>query len=838
VGGVALSRFVGRARDLAMLHEYLSRIEGGRGQVVGILGEPGVGKSRLLHEFRESLERGRVGYIEGRCLSYGSTIPYLPIIDIVRGSFSVLETDAADVVAAKLDAGLRALAMDPAASAPYLLHLLGSKVGVEAVVGLDPDAVKARTMDVLRQMGIAGSRQRPFILAVEDAQWIDPTSEEALVSLAESLAGCPLMLITTYRPGYRPPWLGRSYASQMGLDPLTPPDSLAVVHSVIPEQQLAPELAQMIVAHGEGVPFFLEELARAVAEHPDLRSDVMVPDTIQGVLEARLDRLPDAEKLLLQVASVIGKDVPVPLLQAVAAVPEADLRSSLARLQATEFVYLRRVSPAEEYTFKHALTHDAAYRSMLAEPRRGLHARAAAAIEGLYPDTRERQPELLARHYTNADLRPQAISCWQLAGQRAIRRSACAEAIAHLQAGLELLATLADTPARGPQELMLRLALGQAQVMAGGYGAPDVGRTLERAHELSQQVGDSPQVFPLLFGLWRFYLARADLPAALGLAEQLLTVAQRQGDPMLLTAGHVASAVPRFYRGELAPARVHLEQAFATYRTEHSAHQSVAYGQDLGVGALAFLGWTLGLLGYCDQGLATSARALELARTTAHPFSLALALLLSGWVRHLRGEVEAMAQLGEEELTLSREQAFPFFLAGGLDLTGAALVARGETEAGLERMREGARVYRAAGVEVGLAHLSHLAQVLLDTDHVEEALAVVADALARSPAGGERVYWAELYRIKGEALLRQNAPDAAAACFRDAIALARQQGARVFELRAATSLVRLEHQGTLARDALAACCAWFTEGLDLADVRAAQTLLTAPTFPSPPAAAR
>ena len=273
------------------------------------------------------------------------------------------------------------------------------------------------------------------------------------------------------------------------------------------------------------------------------------------------------------------------------------------------------MSPSEEYTFKHALTHDAAYRSVLDERRRGLHARAAEAIERLYPDTRERQPELLARHYTNADLRPQAIACWQLAGQRAIRRSASAEAIGHLQKGLELLATLADTSARGPQELMLRLALGQAQVMAGGYGAPDVGRTLERAHELSKHVGDSPQVFPLLFGLWRFYLARADLHAAQGLAEQLLTVAQRQGDPMLLTAGHLASGVPRFYRGELAPARGHLEQAFAAYRAEHSAAQTVAYGQDLGVGALAFFGWTLGLLGHRDQGLATSERALELART-------------------------------------------------------------------------------------------------------------------------------------------------------------------------------------------------------------------------------
>jgi tetratricopeptide (TPR) repeat protein len=836
VGGVALSRFVGRARDLAVLHEYLRRVEDGRGQVVGILGEPGVGKSRLLHEFRESLDPGRVRHIEGRCLSYGSTIPYLPIIDIVRTSFGVLESDAADVTADKVRAGLQAMGLDVEVSAPYLLHLLGAREGAEAVSRLEPDAVKARTMSVLRQMGVAGSRERPVILAVEDLQWIDPTSEEVLASLSEGLASYPLMLIATYRPGYRPPWLGRSYASQIALGRLTPGDSLAVVHSVASERELAPGLAQMIVTHADGVPFFLEELARAVTEHADLRTGVTVPDTIQGVLEARLDRLPAGEKLLLQTASVIGKDVPMPLLQSVADIPEADLRTSLAHLQAAEFIHLRQVSPAEEYTFKHALTHEAAYGSMLEAPRRQLHARVAEALERLHPDARERQPELLARHYTSAGLRPQAVACWQLAGQRAIRRSASAEAIAHLRSGLGLLAGLPDARARAPQELMLRLALGQAQVMAHGYGAPDVGETLARAHELSRQVGDSHQAFPLLFGLWRFYLARADLPAALGLAEQLLAVARRQGDPMLLTAGNIAVAVPRFYRGELAAARAHLEQAYATYRPEHTAPQAVAYGQDLGVGALAFLGWTLGLLGYRDQGLATSERAVALARTAAHPFSLALALLLAGWVRHLRGEVEAMGQLGEEELALSREQAFPFFLAGGFDLTGAALVARGETDAGLARMREGARIYRAAGVEVGLVHLAHLAEVLVDTGHVDEALAVVADALGRAPASGEGVYRAELYRIKGLALSRRDDREGAAACFRDAIALARQQEARVFELRAATSLAEIDLQGSSpALDAgLAACSAWFTEGLDLADQRAARALLSARSArPSP-----
>ncbi len=839
VGGVARSRFVGRARELAALREFLTRAEGGYGQVVGILGEPGVGKSRLLHEFKESLESGRATYLEGRCLSYGSTIPYLPIIDIVRANFQLLETDAPDAIVTKVQSGVEALGLAPAASVPYLLHLLGSKEGTERVGNLSPDAIKARTMDVLRQMGIAGSRQRPIVFAVEDLQWIDQTSEEALASLAESLARCPIVLVATYRPGYRPRWLGRSYASQLGLDPLTPADSLAVVHSVIPEREIAPELAEVIVNRADGVPFFLEELARAVADHPDLRSNVMVPDTIQGVLEARLDRLPEAEKHLLQVASVVGKDVLVPLLQAVADVPDPDLRHALSRLQGTEFLVLKGLSPVHEYTFKHALTHEAAYRSLLEERRRALHARAAETIEALYPGTRERQPELLARHYTHADLRPQAIACWQLAGQRAIRRSASAEAIAHLQRGLELLATLPDTPARAPQELVLCLALGQAQVMARGYAAPEVERTLQRARELCQQVGESPQIFPALFGLWRFYQARANFPAAHDLARQLLAVAERQGDPMLLTAAHVASALPPFYRGELAAARAHLEQALSSYRPEHSAIQTVVYGQDLCVGALLYLGWTLGLLGYRDQAAETADRAVALARTTSHPFTLALALLLAGWVRHLRGEVVLIGQIGEEELVLSREQAFPFFLAGGLGFTGAALVARGETERGLELMREGARVYRSTGMQVGLVHLAHLGRVLLDTGHADEALVVVGDALARSHESGERVYRAELYRIKGEALLRRADPDpgAAAVCFRDAIGLARQQGARVFELRATTSLARLEPHGATARAELASCGAWFTEGADLADQQEAQALLAELSCPPPPAEA-
>ena len=251
VGGRNLSRFVGRERELATLHDLLARAEDGHGQVVGILGEPGVGKSRLLHEFQQGLERGRAAYIEGRCLSYGNTMPYLPIIDIVRTSFTVLDTDTPEVMIQKVHAGLQVLGVELETVAPYLLHLLGCKGGVEAVVGLSPQAVKVRTMEALRQTAIAGSRERPIIFAVEDLQWIDQTGEEALASLAESLAGCPIMLIATYRPGYRPAWLERSYATQIGLNRLTRANSMAVLRSVVPEEELPPHLAQVILSHAK-----------------------------------------------------------------------------------------------------------------------------------------------------------------------------------------------------------------------------------------------------------------------------------------------------------------------------------------------------------------------------------------------------------------------------------------------------------------------------------------------------------------------------------------------------------------------------------------------------------
>jgi transcriptional regulator of acetoin/glycerol metabolism len=618
VGGVALSRFVGRQRELAMLRELLTRVEEGRGQVVGILSEPGVGKSRLLHEFRQSLEPGRVRYFEGSCLSYGSTIPYLPIVDIVRRSLGVLETDPADVIAAKVQTGLRALGMDSVVSAPYLLHLLGSTEEAVAAVGRSPEAIKAikaRTMGVLREMAIGGSRQRPIIFAVEDLQWIDQTSEETLASLAESLAGCPVMLITTYRPGYRPPWLGRSYASQIGLDRLSPADSLEVVDSVVPEQEFAPGLAQMIVARAEGVPFFLEELARAVADHPELRSDVMVPDTIQGVLEARLDRLPDAEKQLLQTASVIGQDVPVSLLQAVAGGPDTDLRRSLSHLQAAEFIYLRRVSPSEAYTFKHALTHDVIYKSLLVSRRQALHGIVGRCIEDLYRDQLEEQAVVLAHHYARSDHPDQAIPYALLAGDRAARIFANTEAATYYDQALGLIRALTASPER--QRVEIDASIKRASVSTTREAQEQDRDNLEQARTLAQALEDQPRLARVLYWLGRLAYVRGDFPIATGHAEQSLAIADRLGDEDLAAPPVNLMGRSYYLMGEHARAGELLARSVEQMRKLGNTTEEAT--------AAGFAGVALAALGDFGRALPYADRGLRLAETLGNPFVQAAA---------------------------------------------------------------------------------------------------------------------------------------------------------------------------------------------------------------------
>jgi adenylate cyclase len=829
-GERTLSEFVGRERELAILDELLEQVESGQGQVVGMVAEAGGGKSRVLYEFRQRLAGKRVTYLEGRCLSYGSSIPYHPIIDLVRNNCGITESDSPETIIDKVRFALQEVGMVPEASGPYLLQLLGIQKGAESIAMLTPEAMRTRTFETLTQMSLKGSQQRPLILEVENLHWIDRTSEEYLTFLVESLPGAAILLLTSYRPGYHPPWIEKSYATQISLRSLVPHDAVTVVHSTSQQRELPDHLVQSIVEKAEGNPFFLEELTRAVIEHGDLQADMTVPDTIQGVLSARIDRLPEAPKRLLQTASVLGREFSPRLLEAMWEGAGA-LEPLLLELKRLEFLFERTGVEEQMYVFKHALTQQVAYESLLTTRRHALHAAAGQVLETRYAGRLEDVYDRLAYHYARTDHAAKAVTYLTLVAQRAARNSAHAEAMSNLTQALELLKTLPNTSERTIQELTLQRTLGVSLLATKGFAAPEVEHTYTRARALCEQVGDTQQVFPVLFGLWEFYEVRGDLQTARELAEQLLTLAQRQQDPALILQGHRALGDTLFWRGEFASALAHLEQGIALYDPQQHRAHAFLYGQDPGMGCLVYAALVLWVLGYPDQALRRSHEALTLVQGLSHPFSLGFALNYSGRIHSLRREWHVAQKRADALIALSTEQGFAQLLASGTSSRGWALAMQGQGEAGIAQMRQSGSAYRTTGGQLGRPRqLANLAEAYGKAGQSDEGLAVLAEALALVDKNEDRWYEAELHRLKGELLLAQSPNNhiEAESCFHQALSIAQSQQAKSLELRAATSLSRLwQQQGKRAeaRQLLAEVYGWFTEGFDTKDLQEAKALL-------------
>ena len=821
---LTLTPFFGRERDVELLTSRVNLARGGRGQVVSIVGEPGIGKSRLLRELDPHLPDDVV-ILEGRCASYASNVPYFPVVDILHTVCRIQELDPPERIAERVLAILEPLGPGAVARAPYVQHLLHPQRG-GGVAAETPATVKARTFEALQELVIAQQTQGLVLITIEDLQWIDKTSEDLLASLVELAVGARLMLVTTSRHGYRAPWSGRSHVSQIALGPLSAEDSrrlvLSALHTASPEPVVA-----TILARAEGNPFFLEELTRAVGEQQD-PLQLHVPDTVHDVLAARIAHLSEGDRAILRRAAVIGRDVPLALLADVSDVSPEDLASTLDRLRSAEFLYPTRLGPEPEYTFKHALTHDVAYSDLLEAERRAVHGRVAVAIEKLAPETRERRPERLARHYTEAGRAVEAIGYWHRAGQLAMQRSAHTDAIAHLTTGLALLERQPPSPDRDIQEIMLQLSLGASLAATQGYGAPGLEHTLSRTRELTEKLGESVQLGAARWALYRFYLSRAEFREAEELAAHMVSLAERQSSPLLLLAARGASGIVKFYRGDLASARRELEEAARIHAPADSAAQIAAYGQDLGVAAVGFLGWALGVMGDVDAAAELADRALAYGRAANHSLSLALALLLAGEVRELRREHDAVGLIGRELLALSREHSLSFFTSFGLMFTGWATVASGQPD-GIAMMHEGADLFRAVGQRVGLAHRAHLAEALIVVGDANQALVVAVEALQQSERSGEGAFAAELHRLRGEALQALARPREAEQCFREAVDVASRQGAWLFALRAATSLTRLgASDETILREAcrmLDAMIVRFPPTLELEDFRTARALL-------------
>jgi predicted ATPase len=545
---------------------------------------------------------------------------------------------------------------------------------------------------------------------------------------------------------------------------------------------------------------------------------------------ARLDRLATV-KGLAQLGATLGREFSYELLQAVAPWDEATLQQGLHQLVAAEFLYQRGLPPQATYLFKHALIQETAYQSLLRGTRQHYHQHIAQVLEQRFPDIAATQPELLAQHYTEAGLHTQAIPYWQKAGLRASERSAYVEALAHLTAGLSLLALLPATPARTQQELVLQLALGPVLMATKGNAAPEVGQAYTRARELCQEIGDTPHHFPVLVGLWRFAWVQGEVLQAHELGVQLLDLAERARDAALGLEAQRALGLTLYFLGDLMAARLHVEQGIRLYHPEQHRGHAALYGRDPGVDCHAYAALTLGLLGYPDQALAHMHTALTLAEQLAYPLSQGWVLAFTAWLHQFHRVERLTQEWSEAAIALGHEHGFPQVSAMGHILRGWACAMQGEAALGVAEMHQGLAAWRATGAEIARPYyLALLAEWYGKAGQGAAGLDVLAEARAAAQHRQERFYEAEFYRLEGELLLALpvNRVAEAVACFQQALSIARHQQARWWELRAVMSLGRLwqrQRKATEARQLLTPIYGWFTEGFDTADLREAKALL-------------
>jgi DNA-binding winged helix-turn-helix (wHTH) protein/class 3 adenylate cyclase len=680
-----LTPLVGREGELSLLQARWAEAIDGAGQVILLTGEPGIGKSRLVQALKEQSTTTAHTRFEWRCSPYHQHSPWYPVIAHLHRWLQWRQEQTPEERLHTLETALAATGLEIPDAVPLLAALLSLPLPASyPPLTLTPQRQKQQTLECLLTWLLAEATQRPVLFLVEDLHWSDPSTLELFTLLIDHGPTARLLTLLTGRPEFRPPWTPRTHVTHLTLGRLSRLQVEQMIAQVTRDTPLPATVVAQITAKTDGVPLFVEELTAMVLESGLLgergRDDerlgsflpLAIPATLHGVLLARLDRLQPA-KAIAQLGATIGRTFAYELLQAIAPLDEASVQHGLRQLVEAELVYQQGVLPTATYTFKHALIQDAAYQSLLRSTRQQAHHRIAQVLAEHFPETVETQPELVAYHYTEAGLPDQAIPYWQRAGQQASDRSAYLEAISHFTTGLALLKTLPATPERIQSTLALYIALGAALQMAKGNAAPEVEQAYTQARILCQQVGETPQLVPVLRGLWRFYIGRPQLHTAREIGDTLLRLAQRTHDPALLVIAHSALGWTWFYLGALPVARMHVEAAMAHDTPAQRRAPTVRIGFDPSVGCRLYAAVILWFLGYPDQALARLHEALKVAHTLAHPLSLAFAQWWAAWLAQLRRDVPAVYEEAEAAIALSAEQGLALYEALGTILRGWAL---------------------------------------------------------------------------------------------------------------------------------------------------------------------
>jgi class 3 adenylate cyclase/tetratricopeptide (TPR) repeat protein len=669
-GSTGLTPLVGREPEVALLLERWAQVKDGLGQVVLLSGEAGIGKSRLVQVLTEQVASEPQGWLTPcQCSPYYQNTALYPMIELLeRVALRFEREESSQQKLNKLEGFLVQYGLPLAETVPLFAALLSLPLTADyAPLTVSPEQQKQKTLHALLTILLRIAAQQPVLFVTEDLHWVDPSTLEFLTLLVDQGPTARILALFTCRPDFTPPWTGRSHLTQVTLNRLPRRQAAELTGRVAHGKALPPEVVEQVVAKTDGVPLFVEELTKMVLESGLLQEraeryaltgplpPLAIPTTLHDSLMARLDRLA-AVKGLAQLGATLGREFSYELLQAVSLWDEDTLQRGLHQLVEAEFLYQQGLPPQATYRFKHALIQDAAYQSLLKSTRQQSHQRIAQVLEARFPELCEAQPELVAQHYTAAGCDEQAIPYWQRAGQHASERSAHVEAISHFTTGIELLTTLPETPERTQQALALYIALGAALQITKGNAAPEVEHAYTQARALCPQVGETPALAPVLFGLWRYYNTRSQLHTARELGDTLLRLAQHAHDPALAVVAHYALGATWMWLGALPAARQHIEAGIARYTPDQRCAPVFRMGLDPGVGCHVYAAMTLWVLGYPAQALAHLHEALALAHELSHPYSLVLARCWAAHVYQLRRNIPAVHEHAETAVALSTEQ--------------------------------------------------------------------------------------------------------------------------------------------------------------------------------------
>ena len=843
-----LTDLVGREEELELLLRRWSRAKSGEGQVVLLSGEPGIGKSRLTAALLERLATEPHTRLRYFCSPQHTDSALYPIISQMERAAGFMHDDSAQAKLDKLDALLAQTSTSAQDAALFAEMLSLPNDGRYPALDLTPQERRQRTLGALTAQLAALGEQRPVLMIVEDAHWVDPTSLEVFGRTVDRIKTLPVLLIVTFRPEFNAPWAGRSHVTSLALNRLGEREAAAIIARIVGNKELPADVMAKIVERTDGIPLFVEEMTKAVLEaesEGEARQTaaavpspaLAVPASLHASLMARLDRLGPAKEVA-QIGAVIGREFPHALIAAVARKGEPELRSALDRLIDAGLLFRQGVVPHATYLFKHALVQDAAYGTLLREPRRDLHARIAETLESQFAEIAENRPELVARHCTEAGLIEKAAGMWGRAGHRSLERSALVEAAEQLTRALDQIATLPATPALRREQIKLQVALANTLMHTKGYAAAETKSAIEQARLFigqAETLGEPPEdallLFSTLYGVWAWNFVAFNGQMCRDLAAQFLTLAEKKNATVPVLVAHRIMGHSLITTGELKNAKAHYDQGIALYNPDEHQSLTTRFGQDSRVSILCWRSLASWLLGYAEAALRDARDAVNYGRETGQAASLMMALYLTAIVHILCGKYSAATAEAHELFGLGQEKGAEMWKASGMIHEGCVLAATGKASQAVEMLTAGNIEYRSTGATLILSWmLSHLAISYGELGKLDDAWLCIDELTTTMKMTNERYFQAEVHRLAGEIALKSPQSDTAKAqeYFERALAVARQQQAKSWELRAAMSMARLwRDQGKVqqARELLAPVYGWFTEGFDTRDLKDAKALL-------------